>query len=115
MASSGLKLTRSKFASKNMVWPAPGVRRVSINSFGFGGTNAHVILDDAYHYLKERHLSGNHATKISETEASSKHTNNSNPNIYRVFVWSAFDEASVERQLSKYLSYLKDTPKHKHD
>lgn len=33
-------------------WPSPGLRRVSINSFGYGGSNAHVILDDALHYLE---------------------------------------------------------------
>ncbi|KAI9691978.1 MAG: polyketide synthase [Bogoriella megaspora] len=43
-------------------WPAAGLRRVSINSFGFGGTNGHVVLDDAYHFLQERHLVANHCT-----------------------------------------------------
>lgn len=43
-----------------MQWPADGLRRVSINSFGYGGTNAHCILDDAYYYLKARRLYGNH-------------------------------------------------------
>ncbi|KAI0415149.1 polyketide synthase PksD [Xylaria grammica] len=33
-------------------WPSPGLRRVSVNSFGFGGSNGHVILDDAYHTLE---------------------------------------------------------------
>jgi acyl transferase domain-containing protein len=41
-------------------WPADGLRRLSINSFGYGGTNAHCILDDAYHYLKARRLVGDH-------------------------------------------------------
>lgn len=64
-------------------WPTQDQRRVSINSFGFGGTNAHVspsvsqrhyqrmlilnyekvILDDAYNYLKSRHLTAPHRTK----------------------------------------------------
>lgn len=33
-----------------------------MNSFGFGGTNAHVVLDDAYHYLRGKGLAGNHCT-----------------------------------------------------
>lgn len=33
-----------------------------MNSFGFGGTNTHVILDDAFHYFQERGLTGNHCT-----------------------------------------------------
>ncbi|SPO03748.1 related to polyketide synthase [Cephalotrichum gorgonifer] len=43
-------------------WPIEGLRRVSINSFGFGGTNAHVILDEAGWYLAERGLRANHCS-----------------------------------------------------
>ncbi|KAL2164963.1 hypothetical protein VTH06DRAFT_259 [Thermothelomyces fergusii] len=46
-------------------WPVPGLRRASINGFGYGGTNAHVIIDDAYHYLAERGIRGLHRTRPS--------------------------------------------------
>lgn len=55
-------LTRFKVPTKPIAWPSSGLRRVSVNSFGFGGTNTHVILDDAYHYLLEHGLSANHCT-----------------------------------------------------
>ncbi|KAI8964847.1 hypothetical protein F5Y11DRAFT_57289 [Daldinia sp. FL1419] len=45
-----------------IVWPDAGLRRISVNSFGFGGANTHVILDDALHYLQQHNLVGNHHT-----------------------------------------------------
>lgn len=50
------------FPTQNTPWPSDGLRRVSVNSFGIGGTNAHCVLDDAYHYLLERHIPGAHQT-----------------------------------------------------
>lgn len=50
------------FPRQNTPWPSEGLRRVSVNSFGIGGTNAHCVLDDAYHYLLERHIPGTHQT-----------------------------------------------------
>ncbi|KAL2843708.1 hypothetical protein BJY01DRAFT_248483 [Aspergillus pseudoustus] len=48
--------------TRSVPWPSPGLRRISINSFGFAGSNAHMILDDALHYLQNRRLTGNHCT-----------------------------------------------------
>jgi acyl transferase domain-containing protein/SAM-dependent methyltransferase len=39
------------------------LRRISVNSFGVGGTNGHIVLDDAFHYLQERGLIANHYTR----------------------------------------------------
>lgn len=36
------------------LWPSESLRRMSACSTGYSGTNAHVILDDAYHYLMRR-------------------------------------------------------------
>ncbi|KAL7915129.1 putative polyketide synthase [Trichoderma velutinum] len=46
----------------SVFWPSQGLRRASVNSFGFGGSNTHVVIDDALHYLRERDLPGNHCT-----------------------------------------------------
>lgn len=51
-----------KFPTEKMAWPQSGLRRMSINSFGVGGTNAHLVMDDAVHFLKQYHLVGNHRT-----------------------------------------------------
>lgn len=75
-----------KIPTQQVAWPGDGVRRISVNSFGFGGTNAHVVLDDAYHYLEERGLVGNHCTVISPSLVSNGRlvtngvSSNGNPN-----------------------------------
>lgn len=33
-----------------------------MNSFGSGGANVYVVMDDAFHYVKERGLTANHPT-----------------------------------------------------
>ncbi|CAG8300192.1 unnamed protein product [Penicillium olsonii] len=53
------------FPTESIPWPSSGLRRVSVNSFGIGGTNSHCIVDDAYNYLNERRLPGRHCTVTS--------------------------------------------------
>lgn len=67
-----------KVPTECVSWPASGLRRVSVNSFGFGGSNTHVVLDDAYHYLRERRLSGNHCTSPVPGNATGKPVANGN-------------------------------------
>nr|P9WET8.1 RecName: Full=Highly reducing polyketide synthase Preu1; AltName: Full=biosynthesis protein Preu1 [Preussia isomera]UNY67713.1 polyketide synthase Preu1 [Preussia isomera] len=86
-----------KIPTELMPWPASGVRRASVNSFGYGGTNAHVILDDAESYLQKR-LSNGHSEEngmelLKET---------------RIFLLSARDEASLERLKQVYSDYIAD-------
>ncbi|KXT11738.1 hypothetical protein AC579_5038 [Pseudocercospora musae] len=59
-----LKLDEWKVALplKLTPWPVSGVRRASVNCFGYGGANSHVIIDDAYHFLQEHGLKGHHQT-----------------------------------------------------
>lgn len=58
---------RIRVPTEPVSWPNEGLRRASINSFGFGGTNCHTIIDDAYHYLQSRGLKGNHRTSPHPT------------------------------------------------
>lgn len=57
-----MKKWNIEFPLETMPWPAPGLRRISMNSFGVGGSNAHIIVDDAYNYLKTRHINAPHNT-----------------------------------------------------
>ncbi|KAI0470578.1 hypothetical protein GGR56DRAFT_683480 [Xylariaceae sp. FL0804] len=68
---------RVQVPSKPVPWPSAGIRRVSLNSFGFGGSNTHVVLDDALHYLEERGLAGHHCTVAASPAAAAVVANGS--------------------------------------
>ncbi|KNG81162.1 hypothetical protein ANOM_010856 [Aspergillus nomiae NRRL 13137] len=59
---NGLNLA---FPAKCVPWPTAGARQISVNSFGFGGTNAHCILSDAHHFLKAKGVYAAHNTRTS--------------------------------------------------
>lgn len=116
-------------------FPREGLRRVSINSFGFGGANAHAILDDAYHYLKTRGIVAHHNTEVDEPSTSSSpdsgvalsspsSLNNDDDalddeswtllqakleaNSPKLLVWSAHEQVGIKRITDIYATYLSE-------
>ena len=57
-ASNDPELIMIQFPVNVTAWPASGLRRASVNSFGYGGANAHVVLDDAFYYMRHHGISG---------------------------------------------------------
>ncbi|KAF2463868.1 ketoacyl-synt-domain-containing protein [Lindgomyces ingoldianus] len=83
-----------EFPTAPLPWPGVGVRRASVNAFGYGGANAHIVIDDGRSFLLE------HAPfKLIDTFDApvSKH----------LLVWSTADASGFGRlacQLSRNVS-----------
>ena len=125
------KFLNIKFPSEAMPWPGKGLRRASINSFGFGGTNSHVVLDDALHYLELHNISGYHNTltlspqqpisqesdetclpepcKSSNAWAEDTSTASSSFSP-QLFVLSAMDKLALQRMIIQYDKHLASKP-----
>ncbi|KAF2706215.1 ketoacyl-synt-domain-containing protein [Pleomassaria siparia CBS 279.74] len=56
------------FPTESVPWPTDGLRRASVNSFGFGGSNAHAVLDDAYSVLLDRGIEAHHSTTVTKSK-----------------------------------------------
>ncbi|KAF2864665.1 hypothetical protein BDV95DRAFT_508906 [Massariosphaeria phaeospora] len=115
-----------EFPTSSVPWPTDVyIRRASINSFGFGGSNAHVVLDDAASFLHSRRLSANHLTTAIPTEMFLRQRcdsvvsmpngfehdelNDSEDQMIRLLPLSSFNEHGLKRLISSYSSHLSST------
>ncbi|GKT67046.1 PKSN polyketide synthase for alternapyrone biosynthesis [Colletotrichum tofieldiae] len=89
-------------------WPEPAARRASVNSFGFGGANAHAILDDASHFLAAHGLPPFHATvgDKSTVAGSGMHPTDD----HKLFVFSTHDSSGIPRLATAYAEFLRQDP-----
>ncbi|KAI9927041.1 hypothetical protein MW887_003422 [Aspergillus wentii] len=93
-------------------WESPGPHRVSVNSFGYGGSNAHIVLEDTAGYLANRGLKGLYRIKTSAIQATNGngeingngHTQQTHRT--RVYTLSGFDENSCIKQAEALREYL---------
>lgn len=86
------------------------MHRASVNNFGFGGSNAHVIIDDARGYMASRGLTGKYRKPTRQLAEVNGLTNGDTKQGLekesRVFVLSAFSELSGKRQAKALGEYL---------
>ncbi|KAF4629252.1 hypothetical protein G7Y89_g8896 [Cudoniella acicularis] len=99
------------FPSQALPWPTTGLRRASVNSFGFGGANSHAILDDAYHYLLERSLTSSYSLNGFNNHPTTEYKANRNTNEEasiepKLLVWSASEEEGLDRLAAVYSKHF---------
>lgn len=80
-----------RLSNTTMPWPAHLIQRASINSFGFGGSNAHAIIESAAQYLGAPVRSNTQLAKDTP----------------QIVVFSTHDKAGLDRTAEKWESYLK--------
>ncbi|KAL4954233.1 hypothetical protein BDW69DRAFT_183680 [Aspergillus filifer] len=105
-----------RIPSEPTPWPTNGLRRASVSSFGFGGSNSHVVLDDAYNFLRLRGLQGNHSSaggpkKLLCLDHQASNTNgemNGSSDAPKLLVWSSVDEKGITRIQDSWKSFLSD-------
>ncbi|TVY81162.1 Reducing polyketide synthase FUB1 [Lachnellula suecica] len=114
-----------KFPLGPTPWPSKGLRRASVNCFGFGGTNSHVVVEDAYNHLRLRSLRGIHCTtsgtqnedysihpNSNSTVTSNGITKSKNNGIQKeqrpkILIWSAAHQDGTDLLVQSYTKYFK--------
>jgi acyl transferase domain-containing protein len=116
--------TNLSFPLAPIPWPTKNIRRASVSSFGYGGTNVHVVMDDVASYIKSRKLRANHRTRHSEkskiVDCDENGTETSQPLCHdetalptpedpehNLLVLSAFDEYALQRSTSLHGEWLR--------
>nr|POE77902.1 reducing polyketide synthase fub1 [Quercus suber] len=110
-------LTAAQLCTEPLPWPSSGLRRASVSSFGYGGSNAHVVLDDAYNYLKLYGLHGNHWTIPDPTARTPKGLQlpllsqridqDGQACTKHLLVWSAADQDGIKRMATAFSEYAR--------
>ncbi|KAE8373903.1 hypothetical protein BDV26DRAFT_296514 [Aspergillus bertholletiae] len=86
-------------------WPSARIRRASINNFGYGGTNSHIILEDGVSWVQAAfggHLHPTGANGHGDAQAAR--------DVSKVLVLSGKDEQACQRMVAGLAAYIEQNP-----
>jgi acyl transferase domain-containing protein len=83
--------TDTQVPTQCVPWPRRPIKRASVNNFGFGGTNAHIILEEAP------------VKSVDLNTASDPNTHDPCPRLY---VLSAKDERALSNYIPSLIKYI---------
>lgn len=109
-----------KVLKRQQPWPK-SKKYISVNNFGFGGTNAHVVLGKAPAVQKPQPVKPSQANPPQENtsmlrlftsgrSAKTQETKPASPNNTKLFVMTANDKASLLAVMKKTVVYLEQRP-----
>ncbi|KAI9832015.1 MAG: hypothetical protein M1819_004559 [Sarea resinae] len=97
-----------KIPQELIPWPSTDVRRASVNSFGYGGSNVHIILDDAENYISSRGLRCRYPlAKTLQVQPSSPLIVTEEDRRRLAFTITANDDGACKRVAADVLEYIK--------
>lgn len=91
-------------------WPPASSRRASINNFGYGGTNAHIIMESSHSWIRDSaddngHGNGRPNGRLSGASMNGN-ANHTNEETKQVLVISAKDQTACQRMVSNLKDFL---------
>ncbi|KAL9126148.1 MAG: hypothetical protein Q9217_004759 [Psora testacea] len=88
-------------------WPSRGMRRISVNNLGFGGSNAHVILEEAPQFVDQpESMTMSNGIHSRDTNGVLSTSENSDTSASRLYVLAANGETVVKSQIRDLKMYL---------
>ncbi|KAM3425607.1 hypothetical protein BST61_g7554 [Cercospora zeina] len=94
---------RMVIATDMVPWPKDGIRRASVNNFGYGGSNAHLVME-AFD------KTSSHNTSLSCLE--NRRTESQHVPASKVIILSAGDETALQRMALDLADYLDAPERH---
>ncbi|QVM05380.1 Type I Iterative PKS [Coccidioides posadasii str. Silveira] len=106
---------RLKVVTELEKWPvAPGQKmRASVNNFGYGGSNAHIIMEDANGCSQNRSVNGNVNGEVNgNTNGVGAHAAGTAGDKYKLLLVSAKDEHAHENMVARLADFLRQKEQH---